>query len=157
MAAPATPSYTNLVLTSEEQASTNVYNNGLGYKNGYKASDGSAGAESAASGYVVTGFIPYTWDSSHTIYIRGATIDNTANTRFYGYTNKANGTVSSSCYASGARINDTANNIWFDWEEIKTGYYKLTPKNNRTDITHIRISLLGTGENLIVTVNEPIE
>lgn len=34
---------------------------------------------------------------------------------------------------------------------------KLTPKNNRTDITHIRISLLGTGENLIVTVNEPIE
>lgn len=149
---------TNLVLTSEEQTSTAVYNNGLGYKDGYKASEGSSGAESTASGYTVTGFIPYTWNPSNVIYIRGAELSNDSSTRIYGYTDKATGAVQPNAYALGSRIY-ADDNIYFDLETLEEGtYYKLTPvSNNLTNITHIRISLKGTGENLIVTVNEPIE
>lgn len=148
---------TNLVLASEEQTSTAVYNNGLGYKDGYKASEGSSGAESTASGYTVTGFIPYTWNPSNVIYIRGAELSNDSNTRIYGYTNKATGAVSSNAYTLGSRIY-VDDNIYFKLETLEEGtYYKLTPVNKLTNITHIRISLKGTGENLIVTVNEPIE
>ena len=58
-------------------------------------------------------------------------------------------------------------------EELDDQYYKLTPIVNPdsssglwmgtslvstvTNAEYIRLSLVGTGENLIITVNEPIE
>lgn len=50
------PSYTNQIPISKD-ASGNVFN-GTGYKEGYRLN--SSGAEAAHSGYVVTGFMPFT-------------------------------------------------------------------------------------------------
>lgn len=56
IAAAAIPSYTNQIPISTD-ASGNVFN-GTGYKEGYRLN--SSGAEVAVSGYVVTGFMPFT-------------------------------------------------------------------------------------------------
>lgn len=56
IAAAENPSYTNQIPISKD-ASGNVFN-GTGYKEGYRLN--SSGAEVAASGYVVTGFMPFT-------------------------------------------------------------------------------------------------
>lgn len=50
--------YTNLVPLSTEADGKTIYNNGLGYKDGYRIRSG--GVEGDASGYAVcTGFIPF--------------------------------------------------------------------------------------------------
>lgn len=56
IAAAEIPSYTNQIPISKD-ASGNVFN-GTGYKEGYRLN--SSGAEVAVSGYVVTGFMPFT-------------------------------------------------------------------------------------------------
>lgn len=140
--------FTNRVLTSEERNSTAVYN-GIGYKNGVYCSDGG---DSADSSIVTTGYIPYTWSPSNVLYIKGATLDTTNDhVRIYGFYNKTS--VNSNVgYTSGSRITER-----FTVEALGNKYYKLTPKTTATGgLTHIRISLVGTGENLIVTVNEQI-
>lgn len=140
--------YTNLVPLSEDHTSTAVYNSPYGYKNGAYVSDSTDGTDAAC---VSTGYIPYTWSPENVIYVRGAKIENVSHVRFYGYT--AKGTVSSSCYATGT--NGLSN--YFTIEELEAGtYYKLTPINTYTAIKYLRISLIGTGENLVVTVNEEI-
>ena len=143
---------TNLVPTSQSLTDTSVFND-IGYQNNSYVSDNTT---TGLSGYVSTGYIPYTWSPSNVIYIRGATLDTTSHSRIYGYV--AKNTVSGKGYATGARIwADPTSNIYFAVEELETGnYYKLVPTKTVSDILYIRISLLGTGENLIVTVNEPI-
>lgn len=136
---------TNLVPMSEEQNSTAIYN-GVGYKNGAYASESGDGTDSSC---VVTGWIPYTWSPSNEIYIRGASIVATSHVRFYGYNTKT--TINGSAYAIGTKLNE-----FFTVKEIETNYYKLTPLNVISDVNYIRISLIGTGENLIITINEPI-
>lgn len=138
---------TNLVSTSQEQNSTAVYNE-VGYKNGIYASESGDGTDSAC---VATGWIPYTWSPDNVIYVRGASITSASHVRFFGWVNKTS--VNSNAYATGANLSN-----FFTVEEIETGtYYKLTPLNTVPTVEYIRISLIGTGENLIVTVNEEIE
>lgn len=138
----------NLVITSEEQNSTDVYN-GIGYKNGVYASESGDGVDASC---VATGWIPYTWSPNNVLYVRGAKIDTSNDhVRFYGYENK--NYINNNAYITGNRIE-----TYFDLEVIEDGtYYKLTPLNNNSAINYIRISLIGTGENLFITVNEPIE
>lgn len=138
---------TNLVPTSQEQNSTAVYN-GVGYKNGVYASETGDGTDASC---VSTGWIPYTWSPDNVIYVRGASITTASHVRFYGWNNKT--TVNDKCYATGTK--GLSNH--FTVEELDTEYYKLTPLISVTDVQYIRISLIGTGENLIITVNEPIE
>lgn len=143
---------TNLVPTSEALTDTSVFND-TGYQDNTYASDSST---PSLSGYVSTGYIPYTWSPSNVLYIRGATLDTTGHSRIYGY--NAKNSMSGNGYATGERLwaNPTSN-IYFAVEELETGnYYKLVPTQTVNTIKYIRISLLGTGENLIVTVNEPI-
>lgn len=138
---------TNLVLSSEAQDSTNIYN-GIGYKNGVYASENGDGTDASC---VATGWIPYTWSPNNVIYVRGAAITSESHVRFYGFDTKTH--VHGSCYAAGS--NGLSN--YFNIEEIEENeYYKLTPLKTVTEVKYIRISLIGTGENLIVTVNEPI-
>lgn len=140
--------FTNLVPLSQERSSTAIYN-GVGYKNGVYCTDSG---DTAASGIVSTGYIPYTWDPSHVLYIKGATLDtSTESVRIYGFASKTtmNNNVG---YTSGSRITER-----FTVETLGDKYYKLTPKTaTNATLTYIRISLVGTGENLIVTVNEQI-
>lgn len=134
---------TNLVPISQTKDGSGVYN-GVGYKNGAYPSDNGADGTNAAC--VVTGWIPY---NKEIIYIRGAKLDTTNNyvrIRTY-YPNKSDG-----LYIAGSSIA-----TYFTIETLDTNYYKLTPKDNLTPYAFYRISLVGTGENLIVTHNEPIE
>lgn len=143
--------YTNLVPISKAAGGNEVYNvaDTPGYKNGaYCSSEGGDGTDPAC---VATGYIPYTWNTDQIIYIRGAGVTSASHVRIYGYVGSV-AVPSGSAMCSGSNL-DT----YFTVEELETGtYYKLTPKNNINIVTHLRLSLVGTGENLIVTINAPI-
>ena len=138
---------TNLVPTSEAADSTAPYN-GKGYKNGaYLSSGGGDGEDSAC---VATGYIPYAWEKGNEIYVKGAMVSNASHIRIYGYMEK--GTLTGSATCSGPTMSSH-----FVVEELESGtYYKLTTLNNVPEARYLRLSLIGTGENLIVTLNEPI-
>lgn len=139
----------NLVLEAEEQNSTALYN-GTGYKNGYYLS--SNGGESVDSSCVATGYIQYKWTKGDAIYIRGATVSTNSHVRIYGYVGKVT-TPTSAAMCTGSNI-DTYFTLEYP-EGTGVDYYKLTVKDTKVP-TYIRISVIGTGENLIVTINEPI-
>lgn len=142
--------YTNLVPVSEAADSTSVYN-GTGYKNGYYLSSNGAGQESADSNCVATGFIPYRWVTDNPIYVKGASVTSDSHVRVYGHTSKDY--INNSAMATGENMSSH-----FTLEELSGGnYYKLTPLRDILEVTYVRLSLIGTGENLIVTANEPIE
>lgn len=149
-------SYTNLIRTSEEVNSTAIYNNGLGYKNGYYI---SGGAESANANDCLTGCIAYQITSStqptDVLYIKGYTgTTNASHTRMC---------VRNSSKESIAEYNGfLSSNIIFDVETLGTNYYKLTPKSG----VHHSINNVGwlqfsfnqpDGSALVITRNEPIE
>ena len=140
--------YTNLVPTSEAADSTEPYN-GTGYKNGvYLSSSGGDGEDSAC---VATGYIPYSWAKGNVLYVKGADVTTESHVRIYGYASKGAAPAGSAC-CSGTNID--AN---FTIEKLADKYYKLTHKLGATIVTYLRLSLIGTGENLIVTVNEEID
>ena len=143
---------TNLVPTSQEKGSTAVYN-GTGYKDGYRVSESNDAFESTGTGFVVTGWIPYTWSPENVLYIRGASVTSADYNRVYGF-NEAKSAIVDGAYANGIRLSQ-----FFSIERPEgdsVDYYKLTPLGSFGAAKFIRISLAGTGENLIITVNEPI-
>lgn len=141
--------YTNLVPTSEAADSTEPYN-AVGYKNGVYLS--SNGGDSTDEACVATGYIPYTWATKNSIYVKGAEVSSASHVRIYGYSAKGSAPVGSAT-CSGPNLS-----TYFTVEELGTNYYRLTPlSSNATGVVYLRLSLIGTGENLIVTVNEPIE
>jgi hypothetical protein len=141
--------YTNLVPTSEAADSTEPYN-ADGYKNGVYLS--SNGGDSEDETCVATGYIPYTWATQNSIYVKGAEVSSASHVRIYGYSAKGSAPVGSAT-CSGPNLS-----TYFTVEELGANYYRLTPlSSNATGVVYLRLSLIGTGENLIVTVNEPIE
>lgn len=170
--------YTNLVpqattpVASGENPSAKIYNGGLGYKNNTRMS-GASDVELA--GYVATGLIPYKitgGDSINgytfgSIYIKGVTIDTSLTyVRFVtAYTDISTGLVKYNRYGvGGSTTESTMWSTYFDVEKLADQYYKLTPKatSGRTNgfnaaLFGIRFSFVGSGENLIITVDEPIE
>ena len=155
------PTYTNLVPTSEAADSTDPYN-GVGYKNGAYLSSGGTPWEGSDSTTVLTGFIPYTVPSSGaapTIYIKGATWKEISHCRLYMF-DSAKSTILR--WITGSN-NDIG--VYFTVEVLGDDYYKLTPIVNsngvstlyKSGIAYFRISLYGTGNDLIITLDEPIE
>lgn len=157
---------TNLVPTATVPNGEDVYN-GKGYKDGYRIS--SAIGESAASGYVITGVMPYAENSDGThkiIYIRGATLDTTnSNCRWTGLPSGQTATSSNTIQLNGGATNSKLMfSTYFTVEEIEKGeYYKMTPIESAFDsysrtIGSMMMSLkCNDGANLIVTTDEPIE
>lgn len=144
-------SYTNVVPLSTDTNGT-IYNSPYGYQDGYYISS-SSGSPGASSEYTVTGFIPYqirAGATPPTIYIKGATVDSN---RIAIY--ESDKTWIAMTY--GGLTSST----------LDTDYYKLTPTmndngnpklyDNYGDSDYIRIACKGTGANLIITLNEPIE
>ena len=143
--------YTNMITEAEATDSNELYN-GNGYKNGYYASSSSP-YEGTDAACVLTGLIPY--DGSYgvaelpSIYVKGATIDTSqSHVRFQLWKDDKT-------YINGISL---TTNVTI--ETIADSYYKLTFASNIRDtygaFGYIRLSLLGTGDNLIVTVGEPI-
>ena len=142
--------YTNLVPTSEAADSTEPYN-GTGYKNGVYLS--SSGGDSSDTACVATGYIPFTWAKGTMIYVKGADVNTNSHMRIYGYASKG-AAPNNSAMCTGSNLA-----TYFTVETLDAGskYYKLTLVNGAGLVKFLRLSLVGTGENLIVTVNEEID
>lgn len=164
------PNYTNLVPTAEDAAGTGIYN-GVGYKNGiYLSSSGGTSYDSSDANYTATGWIPYKVKSDGTfpsIYIKGLDWVEESHSRLFFY--YLNGSAKNMIFGTNTNLTITGNSgrlsTMFTLEDLGDTYWKLTPTDTfntmdtalSTPITWLRFSLKGTGENLIVTLDEPIE
>lgn len=162
--------YTNLVPTSQSINSTDPYN-GIGYKNGYYLSSSSP-FEGSDAATVLTGYIPYTIPATgvpKTIYIKGAAWEAISHCRIYFFVENKNSICGP--YISGNGSGNNALSKYFTVETLGDNYIKLTPilsdsgttsmlvstVANSTNARFVRFSLKGSGTNLIITLNEPIE
>ena len=147
--------YTNLVPKMQvlTAGSTAAYN-GTGYKNGVYASSTSP-YESGDSECVTTGLMPYGTGVTTPIYIKGVTIDTSkSHCRIHGFTSDKTISIMA---ATGSSLN-----TYFTIEKLAEQYYKVTPTSSWTGVSggyadYLRFSLIGTGENLVITLDEPIE
>ena len=160
------PNYTNVVKTAQVFTNGNTSAlEGVGYKDGYYQSS-SGGIGSAASGYTCTGAIPYARKSNNTyptIYVKGGTFDTTSRSRVYFYSTSKG--ILDPANIGGTGSNMTNVNKYITKEELGDGYWRFVPTstlnssaslNNQT-VGFIAMSLLGSGANLIITLDEPIE
>ena len=156
------PTYTNLVPSATaEPYGTELYN-GTGYCNGKYLSGVETVSYSSDAACVATGSIPVTATYTYfpTIYIKGITVDVAANSHCRFYFTKEDGTVhASNLFNMPERYTLT---------QLADQYYKLEPvydEDGKAVMVNycgvgsisFRISGIGTGENLIVTIDEPIE
>lgn len=161
--------YTNLVPTSVSPVADEIYN-GVGYKNDTVRRGGAdANYEGNMNGYVLTGiidcYIPmYDNNNLPTIYVKGNI--ETDETEYSSVTLWMDGKVRKGTISN---VRESNPEDGFVVERLADGYYKMTPyvrddgklqilhALSSGDVTGIQINLKGTGEGLIVTVNEPIE
>ena len=138
------PAYTNQLFTSTESDGTTIYNNGTGYKTGYRLN--SSNAESAQTGFCVTGYIPCAPGDI----IRLKNISFNANGASIGSVKivayKSDKTVLSSCAVG----NMTAVSGIFD----DTG--NLTQFTTVANCHYFRLSCYEINVDSIITVNEEI-
>lgn len=132
--------YTNQVPISTDGDGT-VFN-GTGYRNDCYISS-SSGAVSGQSGYVVTGFIPFKDDD--VIRFKGAVWGQSSYSRIAAYDADKNKLLVGAYPSSGTVA------------EEGDGVYRLDPTWAKgMGKAYIRFSFYGTGEDLIVTINEEI-
>lgn len=160
--------YINQVPISTEfgRYNTNLFNK-IGYRNHTYLVCNDIDEEPAPYGhdaqYVTTGAIPFTVPSYRTppvVYIWGATLDEADHTRFFIYDSQKYRLV---LQATGPEFKN-----YFTIDQLGEQYYRLTPipdgkdsklfpaTNGRAGRGSIAFSLKGTGENLVITVGEPI-
>lgn len=159
--------YTNLIkqattpVSAGNVLSTEIYNGGLGYRNGYRISGLS---DSANASYVATGMIRWAKKSDGTfpiLYIKGATLDTSAS--YVRCTIVQTNTATDLKIQMHKAIEPSGSVKWadiFNIETLGTNYYRLSVKSGVTlsqFTCAFRMSLLGTGDNLIITADEEIE
>lgn len=159
--------YTNLVPTSMDTDGS-VYNS-AGYKDNVRLSSSGGISSSAQSNSVTTGFMP--WTSCGTIRIKGA-LWNSADTSKHYYVNFYDANKTFIYYFSSRDVIDSTvspyNLISVSYDEatevttIDTSAISML--SNNTGVSgavkngvYFRLTAVGSGENLIVTVNEKIE
>ena len=164
-------SYTNLVPTSQAVNSADPYN-GVGYCNGKYLSVGASPWEGTDASCVLTGNIPYAIPVTGlpgTIYIKGAAWNAVSHCRMIFFTSGKGSIVGPQI--SGHGSGNAALSKYYTVETLEDNYIKLTPiastsgttsmlvstVANSSNAAFMRFSLAGTGENLIITVDEPIE
>ena len=162
--------YTNLVPTAQAMNSTDPYN-GTGYKNGYYLSSSSP-FEGTDAATVLTGYIPYTISSTglpKTIYIKGAAWEAISHCRMCFFVENKKSICGPGITGNGS--GNGALSKYFAVETLGNKYIKLTPIASASgtnsmlvstvasaaNARFVRFSLKGTGANLIITLDEPIE
>ena len=172
--------YTNLVPSALDYDLEGVFGEN-GYRNGYYVSTAAPYYTATTDGSVATGLIPYDIYGGvngygfqpATIYIKGITFDasNSHNRLGVFVTEGEIGTGGTSAKFIYATVNAANLSTYFSVETLGDKYYKLTPlmvaetgRNklastwiSTINVSHIAISGNGSGENLIVTFDEPIE
>ena len=178
--ADAQATYTNLVPSALDFDLEGVFN-GSGYMDGYYVSTSAPYYSATTDGSVVTGLIPYDIYGGvngygfqpATIYIKGITFDASNSHNRLGVfvtegENSTGGTGTKFIYST---VNAASLSTYFTVETLGDKYYKLTPimveetgRNKMAsvwistiNVSHIVISGNGSGEDLIVTFDEPIE
>ena len=141
-------------LSTSAKNSTTIYNTN-GYKDGvYLSGEDNSIKEGTDASFVTSGYIPYvtTNTTGSTIYMKGVTCDvSLSHTRMAFITSSAEKMIGNSQIST-----------YFTIETLGTSYYKLTPKpstiaTNKGHLTHLRMSMKGTGANWFVSLDEPIE
>lgn len=162
----------NLSSMAQAMDSTEPYN-GTGYKNGYYLSSTSP-FEGVDADTVLTGYIPYPVQDTGipgTIYIKGARWQDIGHCRLFFFNSAKTSIVGPQINGAGSENN--AIDRYYTVEELGDQYYRLTPIVNEASATgnwtaiavtasvintaFFRMSLAGTGENLIITIDQPIE
>ena len=170
-AAAVQVNYTNLVPTAQAIDSTAPYN-GTGYHDGKYLSTGGSPFEGSDSTCVLTGNIPYVISSTglpKTIYIKGAAWEAISHCRMCFFVENKKSICGPMITGNGS--GNAALSKYFTVETLGDKYIKLTPiastsgTNSKlvetvasaANARFMRISLKGTGANLIITMDEPIE
>lgn len=146
--------YTNMVPLSTD-ANGNIYNNGLGYKDGYAMS--SSNTEVEYGGFTITGFIPV--QKGCTIRLAGSAFaDHTEYSwRFVAYDANYNylHTRDGQAWANAGTIvqEDTTSVTWIPNEYTITDSVKYCRISCRTGANTASVN----GKDLIITIDEPID
>lgn len=163
--------YTNLVPTAQAIDSTAPYN-GTGYHDGKYLSTGGSPFEGSDSACVLTGNIPYVISSTglpKTIYIKGAAWEAISHCRMCFFVENKKSICGPGITGNGS--GNSALSKYFTVETLGNKYIKLTPIASASgtnsmlvstvasaaNARFVRFSLKGTGANLIITLDEPIE
>ena len=151
----------NLVPSAVTKDETEIFY-GTGYLNNTRLSGLDDPIE--AEGYVSTGIIqwrenPGSFETFLPIYIKGLTLDTTdVYTRLYLIQNVEDEGMYISGYVSGDKPGSWE--TFFNIEKLGEQYYKLTPiesaKDSWYNIRYFNLCVRGNGEDLIITINEPI-
>lgn len=166
------PLYTNVLSTALDYDG-NIANGGVGYWDGYYLS-GNLGTvtnglsyHGTDSTYFITGSIKYTKEqilALTPLYIKGVEIDTSlSHTRVCTYRDEKD---SGTTYRNPCKF--SALSPYMTIEKLGDKYYKLTPTENFYDYSYfgnangainnyIRFSFSGSGEGVVITINEPIE
>lgn len=149
--------YTNLVTTSIDTSGA-IYN-GTGYKDGYRI--GSSGSESAYSGYVATGYIALPADgNSYTLRLGGTDISwDTYGCQLCLYDSNFTKLSTSMNYNQIGNANFGTWDTTEDNTAFAVTFYDASDGMNSefTTAAYMRISAKGSGANMVVTINNPIE
>lgn len=147
--------YTNLVPFSTIEDGGTIYNDGLGYKYGYRVRSG--GAEEAASGAMCTGFIPFT--KNDRLYIYPPFIGENA-TNAINFADKTFTNIGQVC-DSGAVYGICAGHFAEFGTQVINGASVLDLSESTVsgveDIAYVRIThtlSVANSENFIITKNE---
>lgn len=135
----------NLVRTSTDSTGA-VYNGGLGYKNNTRLN--SSAAEAGETGYATCGYIKV--KAGDFVRMKGLQWDSSVNTGCYFWTFDSGFTKLKYKRPNGSGSAD----IIVTSEGNGVTVFKVAAYS--TDAAYIRLSAYGTGENLLVTVNEEI-
>ena len=163
--------YTNLVPTAQEVDSAAPYN-GTGYHDGKYLSTGASPWEGSDSACVLTGNIPYVilpTGLPKTIYIKGAAWEAISHCRMCFFVENKKSICGPMISGNGS--GNAALSKYFTVETLGDKYIKLTPIASASgtnsmlvstvassaNARFVRFSLKGTGANLIITLDEPIE
>lgn len=147
----------NVIPTSTVTATSSEIFNGVGYQNNAycPSSDGTTDVSTTTANEVVSGFFPIDISSTSNpvIYMKGVTWDS------------AQSHCRMTVYNSQGNYKYSAPASWGKYctvEELDTQYYRITFDGTAFSgqfgkVTHIRMSAIGSGENWIIQVNNPID
>ncbi len=158
---------TGVLAQAECYNSTEIYGDGKGYKDGMYLSDNASTYEAPDVERVLTGFIPFAMKRENgveripTLYVKGASWKETSHVRFWPFILNSEG--KKILLTAGKLSNGAMSSA--DWIVTQLGddYYRFQPTAGSAlyapeyhNFTHCRLSLTGTGENLIVTIDREI-
>ena len=166
-------SYTNLLTSAVGYDNNTLGGEGKGYVDGYRLTgdanvSGQLSYHSAASGYFMTGFMPITMtqiENGCSIYIKGVSMTaEDGNVRAlivpeYNYTGYINNVKIMNSGANGVsvtQLSDKYYRIDLNSQFLINGNYPNSSNPEFTDVKYFKLSLAGSGEGVIITLNEEI-